>query len=399
MPIGFAKNIFTTSSAVAGADFSSYDGSNDITTTHSLNVKLWMGFMNFDDTYGVVFYTKDPGSSNDKIMARLVTKAANDSLTFGSEVEHSTTNSTNFNAYAGVICRTQNNEIFAKFKDNADARVYRMSGSSMLQSNSFSFAHGVSGSSGAYNTGDQDGSGNDKFFYTDNSRTLKTFFLVDADTTTPSIATTAETTVTPGHLNFDRMVKGFVDSSTMIGTFNTDGSNATDINKANKLVLGNTSMTNTFAGLGTFAKMSNLGGHYVREQATPEFPTTAFSDKLLLFERRTDNGGEIRVTQYKSGDTSYSQSTLQDSTIAQSDVSCGGCYLGGDDTTYFLMVPDFPEGEFAFMRYNTATNSLTRPILIDEGSAITAEEARFARWGNSRGIMFYDTNKVRIIKP
>ena len=86
MPIGFSNSILTTSaSSTTGADFSSYDGSNDITTTVSLGVKNWMGFMNFDDTYGVVFYTKDQsGSNNDKIMARLVTKASDDSLTFGS---------------------------------------------------------------------------------------------------------------------------------------------------------------------------------------------------------------------------------------------------------------------------------------------------------------------------
>ena len=400
MPIGFANHILAQGTTAAGADFSSYDGSNDITTTVSLGVKHWMGFMNFDDTYGVVFYTKDQsGSNNDKMMARLVTKASDDSLTFGSEVEHSTTNSTGYTQFAGVICRTQANEIFVKFKDNAQARVYREVNGALAQSNAFSFSHGVSGSAGAYNTGEQDESGNDKFIYTDNNKTLKSFILLNADASTPHISSAAETTFTPGHLNFDRSVKGFFNSSTLLGTFNTDGTNATDTFKVNKLVIGNTSMTNTFSGLGTFDNLDNLGGHYAIEQATPYFPTTDFSDRFLLLERRTTNGGEIRITQYKSGDTTYSQDTLQDSTIAQSDISCGGCYLGGDDTTFFLMVPDFSEGEFAMVRYNTSTNSLTKAVLIDEGSTISAEEARFARWGNSRGIMLYDTNKVRIIKP
>ena len=64
MPLGFANNIFTASSTTAGADWSAWDGSSDVTqdtVSFSGDVEHFLSFEWFDETYNESLYFHNRG--------------------------------------------------------------------------------------------------------------------------------------------------------------------------------------------------------------------------------------------------------------------------------------------------------------------------------------------------
>ena len=399
MPLGFANNIFTASSTTAaGADWSAWDGSSDVTQTVSFasDVEHFLGFEWFDSTYGLVIYCKDPGAGNDQIKVRLVTNT-NDTLTYGSEVDHSTTNTISYTRNDGHIGRTANGEIIVKINDNTGKfRTYWMSGSSLQQSDLVTTTM-PGGGTGLTRNSDGD------FIGQDRDRTLFKVTFSNIATSTPSDSITELTFGTSSEMiRLDKQVNGFFDKNTVIGfyDFNEDG-NADDT-KENKMDVtsGDGDHTVSFSGLGSQAldleaASTNTIGF---EQPHPPFETTDFSNHSLFLER--SNTGNQRITKYVSGATSYTQANITDTDIPDGDTSVNGIYVGSNDTIFlYAMLELSPTALVCFVKYNTSTNTITKMFQVLNGSSFTSEEARLCRWGNDRAIFMFNGNKIRLLVP
>ena len=400
MPLGFANNIFTASSTTAGADWSAWDGSSDVTqdtVSFSGNVEHFLSFEWFDETYGLVVYSKDPGAGFDQIKVRLVTNT-NDTLTYGLEVDHSVTNYTGFTRNDGFVGRTANGEIIVKINDNTGKfRTYWMSGSSLQQSDLVTTTMPAGGTGLIRNT---DGD----FIIQNRVRTIYKVTFSNIATSTPSDSITElEFGTSSTMIQLTEQVNGFFDKNTVIGFYDYGGSGLKPSGKANKMDVtgGDGDPTVSFSGLSeiTFDLVAGSTASIGWEQPHPPFETTDFTNKSLFWELSNTPSGTQRITKYVSGATSYAQANITDADIPNGDTSVNGIYVGSNDTVFLYMMMDIGTNSLIFIRYNTSTNTIDQPLIVDNGASFTSEEARLCRWGNDRAMLMYNGDKIRLLVP
>ena len=408
MPLGFANNIFTASSTTAGADWANWDGTNDSTITVTSittgsNYGRWIGFCDFNDDYGLVFATHNKsGASNDDIVyAKL--QNSDDTLTYSGQAVHLTTSGTTFSSEHGSIVKTNGGNIFANIGDLGDgARIYSISGSTVTQHTNF-------------DSSSTESSKNCQFFRQPSSNVyvnLQNQAIGELVTLTDNGNSSSDSTGTETGLanpssdwffSKNYIIPGFVDEDTPIRLKSPTADNGDDglPVKMDLTSTGSGQTPGTFAGLSaqTFnlnASTTNALEFY--RNATSPFPTTDFNDRMLFIER--DNTvDKLRMTNYKAGDTSYSQATLTDSDIPISDTSVQGIFVGSNNTIFLFTIMDIPNDKIWIFRYNTSTNVLEKVLSIDHGEDFDQERVKLCRWGNDRAVLMYNDNKIRLLVP
>ena len=407
MPIGFAKSILT-GGAGTGVDWANWDGSNDSTITvssltHSPRYGRWIGFCDFNDDYGLIFgienLNPDSGANYDKIVyAKL--QNSSDTLTYSGQATHITTASTAYTDTKGIIVKTNGGNIYAAFNVSGDARIYSISDSTVTQHTAFSNTN--SGTRGYFYR--QPGS---DVFVNHNSMPSGELVTLTDNGNSSSDSTGTETIFEyptgTDNLYFysdSYIVPGFTDANTImkLQSPNVDNGDEGLPVKMDLTSTGTGKTPGTFAGLSAVAFDLESANNLVSytQTATPQFPTTDFNDRMLIIERLADN---FKITNYKSGDTSYSQTTLTDTDIEVSDTSMQGIFVGPNNTVFLFIQLDTPNNKLFVWRYNTSTNVCDKALTISHGESFNQEQCRICRWGNDRAVLMYNDNKIRLLVP
>ena len=202
--------------------------------------------------------------------------------------------------------------------------------------------------------------------------------------------------IIPGFVDKDTPIRLQVDPTPASGSAGDTGLPV----KMDLTSTGSGQTEGTFAGLSeaTFNLDSGSGTIAWTSQATPPFPTTDFNDRMLFIELQS-GGGKLRMTNYKAGDTSYSQYTLTDSDIPGSDTECCGIFVGSDNTIFLFNIMDISNDKIWIFRYNTSTNVLEKVLSVDHGEDFDQEKVKLCRWGNDRAVLMYNDNKIRLLVP
>ena len=290
-----------------------------------------------------------------------------------------------------------------------DSRVYSISGSTVTQHTAFAESFYTDYNSTMFR---QPGSNVFSHPYAQATGELST--LVDngnSSSNATAIITQLRNPANSGsgmyYLNSNDIVPGFVDKDTPIRLQvepDPDPGYPGDAGLPVKIDLTTTGIGQTE---GTFAGLSEATFNLVADSTatlqwayscTPPFPTTDFNDRLLLIERQ-GSGGVLRMTNYKSGDTSYSQTTLTDAEIPSGDTQMNGIFVGPDNTIFLFNQMDETEEEIWIYRYNTVTNVLEKVLSVDNGEGFNQVRCKLCRWGNDRAVLMYNDNKIRLLVP
>ena len=412
MPIGFAKSILT-GGAGTGVDWANWDGSKDSTITvssltNSTDYGRWLGFCDFNDDYGLAFGIENQsGGTNDDIVYAKIQNSG-DTLTYSGQAVHFTTSSSSWTNEQGAILKTNGGNIWATFNAGSlDSRVYSISGSTVTQHTAFAEQFYTNQNSTMFR---QPGSNVYANCNTMPQGELST--LVDNGDSSSNASVPITQLRNPSgaggmyYFSSSYIVPGFVDQDTPIRLQSATSPESGDSGDTGIPVTmdltstGTGQVEGTFAGLSaaTFNVESSTNVVEWAYSCTPPFPTTDFNDRLLLIERQ-GSGGVLRMTNYKSGDTSYSQTTLTDAEIPSGDTQMNGIFVGPDNTIFLFNQMDETEEEIWIYRYNTVTNVLEKVLSVDNGEGFNQVRCKLCRWGNDRAVLMYNDNKIRLLVP
>ena len=398
MPIGFSNSILGAG-AGSTADFSLYDGSNDVTFTRNAAVQGFLGFAAFNDEYGVSLHIKDAGGSNADQIRYDVVRNNGGSLSIPSQDQtFLTTNTSNFTNFKANLVRTNAGNIFIDTNDaeTNDAAIFSISGSTVTKHSHFNSTQ----SSGAGGRMYRRPGGN--VYVNFETRGAELVTLTDNGNSS-STSTGAATSIASSNMfyNHNRAVSAFKDANTalMWKSLQPSGESATIQPFELDLTSTGTQSVTTISGVSALDLDLNGSSSNVVDfsnAGASEYETTDFNDTLMFIERKGSTPGQVRVHQYTSGAGSITTSnTLTYSAGGDNDISATGCFVGADNDVFvFAHLQD--GSNMIICKFIKSTNTVSQIARISE--TFNIEKCRISRWGDNAALLQYNDTKMRLIK-
>ena len=400
MPIGFAKNILTTSAVSSATNtFTGWDGSNDTTLTRGGDWNSIIGFAPFSDEYGLLVTAKDGGGIGavDSVVYDLIRNNNGTlSVTSGNNNIVTTSNS-NYVEQSGLVAPTQTGTILVDLLsvgNSNNAFMFSLSGTTVTKGTGFAAPRETySKNIFVARSGDSTGYNN-----IDLTKRGQKVTLNEVSLNSTTLVTSTESVLTDTMHYANSTIPGFVDNDTPFFFQSTDGSELLPM-KLDLGTTGNQSGT-TFAGVSASTmdlETANNRSEFVRF-ATPTFNDVAFNDTALFFERAggTPNN-KYQIHSYKAGDSAVKKSNILTlSSGDTSDSSFTGCFVGPTNDVFLFGHYQVSGTQIKIMKFVLSTNTVSEVLDID--ITLGYEQLRLMRWGNNGAILAYDTDKIRLIR-
>jgi len=419
MPLGFSKSIFSKG-ASTGANWAAWDGSNDSTydidTLHGVSntTEQWLGFCSFSDTHGIAASISGHGSGTEKTITYHVLKNTSDTVTATSRVTGISTGSNSYGGTAnhqrGFLVPTNGGNILSSWGNSAsnDTQLVSISGDTLTAHTAFN-AGSLGGDSRTNFIFRRPGTNVFNILTDGGNRAYKMTLTENGNSSSAAIGADIIVGSNSDFYYKGRTFPGHVDANTMLMSTGTDNSAIQPI----KIEFDETGSqtAGTFSGppnanlAGVWSDYGGVGSGIDQSpySGQPPYPTTDFNDTMLFFSHGGGGGDgngskKLHCFAYKAGEANFSSSnTITVSAGTVSDLHMTGCFVGPDNDVFLMSIIQAATDSLVVFKYILSTNTLSEVFRIAKGSDWNIEQARLARWGDDRAVLFYDDDKIRLL--